>query len=86
MDLFIDTYFKKEVEDKINYYDFLYNFNQGQNLGSLVIEGGSDRYFISDKSLIVVKLSGIDGVKVRNATGYLQESKITDTAKRFTLI
>jgi hypothetical protein len=85
MDLFIDKYYENEVENKLNYYQLLYgtstpNSTPGLNFINCVVEDS----FRTGNSLIVIKTL-IDDVHVKNGEVYLQEFKIANNMKRFTL-
>jgi hypothetical protein len=82
MDLFIDKYYENEVENKLNYYRLLYGTSD--SISSLTIEGTYQSSFRTGNSLIIVS-TDIDTVKVKNGSVYLQEFKIADNMKRFTL-
>jgi hypothetical protein len=81
MDLFIDKYYENEVENKLNYHKILYGNSDDLNL---TIEGIYQFSFRTGNSLIVVSES-INSVKVINNGVYLQEFKIANNMKRFTL-
>jgi len=81
MDLFIDRYYENEVENKLNYHKILY----GDSDSNLTIEGTYQFSFRTGNSLIVVSESSINSVKVINNGVYLQEFRIANNMKRFTL-
>jgi Zn/Cd-binding protein ZinT len=82
MDLFIDQYYKNEVENKLDYYKILYD----PEIGNYTIEGDYLSFVKAGNSLIVVALSSdIDDVHVKDGNEFLQEFKIAANMKRFTL-
>lgn len=88
MDLFKDTYYKNDVENKINYYDFLYN-NNTSFPGVYSIKNNTSGGTIITKSnnVLIIKNTNIDNVHVINSTTgeYMQEFKIARHIKKFIL-
>jgi hypothetical protein len=85
MDLFIDRYYENEVENKLNYHQLLYgstDLNPTPELTFINCVVGDS--FRTGNSLIVIK-TPIDDVHVKNGEVYLQEFKIANNIKRFTL-
>jgi hypothetical protein len=80
IDLYIDLYYKKDVENKLQYHTFIYGQTEPLN-GIEII--GSYSYFFKTGNAIIVKSDSIDSVKMRNGTLFLQETKITDKIKKF---
>jgi hypothetical protein len=82
MDLFIDKYYENEVVNKLDYYKLLYS----PDSGDFIIEGTYETHIKAGNSLIVIaQSSNIDNVHVKNEEVYLQEFKIANNMKRFTL-
>jgi hypothetical protein len=85
MDLFIDRYYENEVENKLNYHQLLYGTSTPNLTPELTfincVVGDS---FRTGNVLIIVK-TPIDNVHVKNGEVHLQEFKIANNMKRFTL-
>jgi hypothetical protein len=94
MDFFIDKYYKKDVENKLNYHQILYGTNDDasfQVIGgtptttSFQVIGGTPTTTIIHENVVVLFSSSIDNVHVLVNNVYMQEFKISTTAKKFVL-
>jgi hypothetical protein len=84
MDFFIDKYYKKDVENKLNYHQILYETNDTASYEYEVI-GGTPTTTIIHGNVLVLFSSSIDNIHVLVNNVYMQEFKISTTAKKFVL-
>jgi hypothetical protein len=82
MDFFIDKYYKKDVENKLNYHQILYGTNDA---ASFQVIGGTPTTTIINGNVILLYSNSIDNIHVLVNNVYMQEFKISTTAKKFVL-
>jgi hypothetical protein len=81
MDLFIDKYYQNSVENKINYYDFLYASSDSLSNYDIL---GTYQFSFKSGGAILVRSTTIDDVHIKNEDGeFLQEFKISSDMKKF---
>jgi hypothetical protein len=84
MDLFIDTNYKKDSENKLNYYEILYGASTN-HIGYELVGGSPDRKIRSNNVLLI--FGAVDNIHLINNSSneYCYETKITANIKKFTL-
>jgi hypothetical protein len=86
MDLFVDKYFKKDVENKFNYYQLLYGTTDALPAGVVLIGNTGNTVTISHNNTILVcdpSPSALNLIKARKNNVYLQEYTITSNCKKY---
>jgi hypothetical protein len=82
MDFFIDKYYEKDVENKLNYHQVLYGTN---GTASYQVIGGTPTATIINGNVVVLFSNSIDTIHVLVNNVYMQEFKIAINAKKFVL-
>jgi hypothetical protein len=82
MDFFIDKYYKKDVENKLNYHQILYGTN---DTASYQVIGGTPTAEIIHGNVVILFSNSIDSIHVLVNNVYMQEFKIATNAKKFVL-
>jgi len=90
MDLFLDKQYKRDCENKLDYYDVLFNISH--NVSGLTIEGTSPGNYtaIKGENIQIIYANNISDIHVKknNLAGdpvFCYEIRISATAKKFIL-
>jgi hypothetical protein len=87
MDLFIDRSYELHCENKLNYFSALYSPTGSLPSGYTLRNASGQTIVRTANAVVVYQASGIDSVRItRDSTGaYMEEFKISSTAKKFVL-
>jgi len=85
MDLFVDKYFKKDVENKFDYHQLFHGSSDPAPSG-VTFTGTTPnvtRIVFHNKTILVCDPSNIDSIKALENNVYLQEYKVSSTCKKY---
>jgi len=88
MDLFLDSNYKRDSENKLNYFDILHASPNSSHLDYSLINAEEATKIVSNEVLIVFHTSNIDGIHlVKDSTKeFCHEIKIGTKIKKFIMI